>query len=405
VSLAPLSGAAGHDAEPKPKMCQATTMTLKSMAERFKDGDMDPCGQPAFPPEKEKLCQHSGPVTAEPRNPSASEPSMVPSSAEDQPSLSASCPAALASKTVDEKKDKKSPFKIPETLTMLFISVFAYLSVFTYELGFCSFFNIPPELIRPDVTTFLIYGFLALSFLAVLFQLASTYYILYDLILGSKARKRPYWRLIFSYAPPLVIAFTIILLNNFRSLPGYFILAITALFFAYEIIVPLNLMKIYKIEWCIPCFGCFLSIYQERKSNMDLTLPLQKEMERKGFGNHLLSLLFLLWVTYLSFILGNYMAEHRDTFLCRDTPRKEVVLRVYGTMAITARRDDSGKVYPEFRIIKLEDSADEFTLKKVGKLSPQLPETVLMPRKPVLLQQKPEPVPQATPVPQPTAIP
>ena len=36
MSLAPLSGAADHDTEPKPKMCQATTMTLKWMAERLK---------------------------------------------------------------------------------------------------------------------------------------------------------------------------------------------------------------------------------------------------------------------------------------------------------------------------------------------------------------------------------
>jgi hypothetical protein len=290
---------------------------------------------------------------------------------------------------------------------MLFISVFAYLSVFVYEAGFCGFFGIPRELIRPDVTTFLIDGCWALLVLTFIYQLASAYYIGYELILGSKARKRPYWRLVFSYAPPLAIAFTIILLSNFRSFPGYIMLAITAVIFACDIILPLKLMKIHKIGWCVPCFGCFLSICQEHKSDTDnLVFPFEKEMERKGYGRHLELFLLLLCVTYVFFILGQYTAQHTDTFLCRDMPRKEVVLRVYGTTAITARRDDSGKVYPEFRIIKLEDSPNEFTLQKVGKLNPQLPETMLMLRKPVLLQQKPEPVPQqATPAPQPTAIP
>jgi hypothetical protein len=55
-------------------------------------------------------------------------------------------------------------------------------------------------------------------------------------------------------------------------------------------------------------------------------------------------------------------------FLCRDVPRKEVVLKNYGGTAITARRDDNGNVYPEFCLVKLEGETNAFALKKIGRL-------------------------------------
>jgi hypothetical protein len=74
-----------------------------------------------------------------------------------------------------------------------------------------------------------------------------------------------------------------------------------------------------------------------------------------------------------AYLYGWYKASRAEEFFCRNSPRREVVLRVYGSTAITATIDNTNNVYPDFCFIKMEGETNVFTLTKIGRLTPQLP--------------------------------
>jgi hypothetical protein len=51
-----------------------------------------------------------------------------------------------------------------------------------------------------------------------------------------------------------------------------------------------------------------------------------------------------------------------------------VVLRVYGSIAITAPIDSTNNVYPDFCFVKMEGETNSFALRRLGRLTPQLPD-------------------------------
>jgi hypothetical protein len=270
--------------------------------------------------------------------------------------------------TVANTDTTKPPLKVSDAVAVLIVTAAAYMCVFAYEVGFCKFFGVPSGLIRPDVSTFLIYGTVALFVLTLLYQLAFALYIINDVLFESE-HKRPYLRVAFPYVVILLVCLVLAWLEDFKGFTPYCLAGLTMLCLAEDFIMPLRYKILYpKLDYR------FLFKFRQENTKEPIQFPLQKRLHQRGLNQLLTLFLILTWTIYISVNFGRLEARSSETFLCRDSPRKEVVLRVYGTTAITARRDDSGKMYPEFRFIKLDEgSTNEFTLKKIGKLKPQLP--------------------------------
>ena len=87
-----------------------------------------------------------------------------------------------------------------------------------------------------------------------------------------------------------------------------------------------------------------------------------------------LSIGLLYSVCGIACCYGRCNAYEAKELFYRYGPRREVVLKVYGSTAITAPIDSNNNVTPDFCFIKMEGETNVFTLRRLGRLTPQLPD-------------------------------
>ncbi len=236
----------------------------------------------------------------------------------------------------------KNASKIPEAALLIFIVTAAcYLLIFWYENGWCSYFHINPAFIHPDLFTMLGSGIGGILVLALLFMAIALFFHHMQTEWGVIK-----WIVII--LGTIAIAAIYIAIRNRED----FTIAVSVVL--WWLLVPLpHLSKSKQEHKCKYMDGLkeFTSKYKEV-----VTIPL--------------SIGVLYVFCGVAYWYGQHNAVAADVFLCRNSPRREVVLRVYGSTAITAPIVNTTNVSPDFCFIKMEGESNIFTLTNIGKLTP-----------------------------------
>jgi hypothetical protein len=229
----------------------------------------------------------------------------------------------------------KLPEKLPEALLMLILTASCYLLIFWYESGYCSYFNINPAFIHPDLFTMLGSGIGAILVLALLLAPLGSL-LQYGMSITDKS-------LVNRLCTLLVGTICILLTEWVRDFSDFTMLFALVAFWACML---------------IPCLANHIRRKPVFKAVMTLSL----------------SIGLLYCVSGVAYCYGLLKAKTAKQFYFRTSPRREVVLRVYGSIAITAPIDSTNNVYPDFCFVKMEGETNSFALRRLGRLTPQLPD-------------------------------
>ena len=256
-----------------------------------------------------------------------------------------------------EESPTKLPFKIPEaSLLILIVTASCYLLIFWYESGWCFYFHINPAFIHPDLFTMLGSGIGGILVLALLLMAIALFF-------HYKLTK---WGRIMWIALILGTIAIFTIEQQIRKCEDFTIGISVVIWWGLVTLPPLY----YRCKYIRKSKSKYKDYLKEHTSKYKVvvTIPL------------LIGLLYIFCGA--AYWYGRQKASTAEDFFCRNGPReliypnshrREVVLRVYGSTAITATIDNTNNVYPDFCFIKMEGETNVFTLTKIGRLTPQLP--------------------------------
>jgi hypothetical protein len=257
----------------------------------------------------------------------------------------------------------------PDALLILILTATCYTLTFWYEAGVCSYFGLNPAFIHPDPSLMLGYGMGGIFALVLLFA-SIAMLMRYGRTGISSAHSRPTdlkHRVGFGVLIVLMVILGSMLVLTIEYVRGFrdrVMLLMCSVFFACVLIPPFIASKCQR----------------EKRSYYDCLSKHAAEftaLDNPKTHYNIMTIILVITLLYIfcgvSYIYGKYQASREDTFYYRDAPRHELVVRVYGSTAITARTENATNVYPDFCFIKLEGETNGFKLGKIGKLRPQLP--------------------------------
>ena len=248
---------------------------------------------------------------------------------------------------------------IPDGVLLLLLSAYAYLCAFEHEKGYCEWFGIPQDFIRPDLSTFLLVGSSVVGVLLGGFWVFDVLFILYH---DLSRRQNKVWVGLLLFQFPLLGFLTILLMADFEWTPTVIACLIVAIVWTgLELLWPLLNPK------PLPFFEKWLESNRDQADAMTLLNLLRARLGAKG----MLIIFVVLSSLPVCHSLGRGEARRQTDFLVTHQHPPSVVIRQYGDNFICASLDESTKtVRPTFFILKAADGPKSpLALRKIGRLT------------------------------------
>lgn len=247
--------------------------------------------------------------------------------------------------------DVKEKTKVPEGVAILLLTIYGYIAVYFYELGYCRAFGIPIDLINPSISNFLTVGGVAIGFLGILFQVLNMFHIVVSEFVPDSLCKT------LLYKHGLIVILGVILV-------------IQSYFYWHTVIYFLGFPLLYLLLDVIPPLFEREGGYSE---NLGRWLSLQKNIPDKGLLNEyvnknndkpVMMVLFGVFVLAVLANIGYGSALWKERFSVFDD---YALLKIYGSQGIAAKYDkDSNKIISEYMVVDMNGL--EFKVVELGHL-------------------------------------
>lgn len=235
-------------------------------------------------------------------------------------------------------------------LGLLLLTSFGYTATYVYEIGSCSYYNIPIELIDLDLAKFITTGFVCSYFLFFVMI-----FLNYLLLMVERKRKNYIFHYIFyNYLPFFIIGiiifvYTDFLLNSFMALlffPVFLLLT--------DLIPPMLIFNSKKYE--------FKFKFWTRFKRYSFSNGFSRE-NNKYFNiafNYLSISIYCLIVIYF---IGYAVSAQKTKYpLANDM----IILKIYGGNAISIKHSENNSISGSLKYIKFENAV--VSNKEIGKL-------------------------------------
>lgn len=258
----------------------------------------------------------------------------------------------------------KNRLGITEGVLIAALPVIGYWLAYLYQLGYCTYFNIPTVFIEISI----------LNIMIALVGFAS-------IIASINFYGEPIYQFIRIFLPhPLNKIFVKILL-------------IVSFILAYSVVKNISTESIYflLLFFALPYLlvDLILPLFSQKNVKGYLEkLKAQDEVDRNEQGDSLMSKialglgrnLFLYiaifgFISFLVYFAGGYKAKTKSNFIVLNEPFNKVVLKNYRNSFVVADYDSCGqKIYPKFKLVPIDSNLEKITVKKIGSLNPVKPE-------------------------------
>lgn len=243
-----------------------------------------------------------------------------------------------------------------EAIFVVAVTAATYITVYSYEAGFCGVFGVPLSFIRPEISTVL---FFTATLSTLFFALLNVIYLYAGFREFISRRKNPILRrAILTNGPMLVAA---LMLGLFAD-RWAFLIGVSGMI-ALEVVLQLTNK------------GSAEEKLQEWDREVERTDAFPYSLLRRLRDAGTLWLIRLvIWALIIEFglyFVGQAAAKRTTEFLVTDLGGPAVVLRVYGDDIICAQFEPTTKMCSrKFTILKRGDAGRIFEMAKVGPLVP-----------------------------------
>jgi hypothetical protein len=247
--------------------------------------------------------------------------------------------------------------RLTEGLLIAAVPAAGYWFAYLYELGFCSYFNLPAAFINIGIPTILgaivaIFGVLGLipMFAEIPFRVLS-------------AIPRPIAAPIRSIGLSIILMGGIMVVARFTLIQFMIVASIFAvplLFFHF--VFPLITQRRTN--------GYLAKL--EAQHQTDLQADSLMDIAAKKIGASWFGLLFLLFLlSFVAYFAGGYNAKVRRSFIVLPGPPELVVLKQFGVSVVAATFDRKTRsVSSDYRLISFDNNLSQFRFERVGPLTP-----------------------------------
>lgn len=260
---------------------------------------------------------------------------------------------------------------LSEAALLAFITAAAYYLAFQHEAAFIGYFGVPRELVQVEIQSLIL---MAASIATVLLLFAPLAQSILAMVPAQNERLKPFvlrWGAMLLLIP---ISISAIGVRNWRQ--WILIVASVSTLAALELLPPLLAKLAGRARTAEGEGGTYLEHWgalQDKRRDRIRESMLHGLLGPLGL-NVTRILLILLFLNVIATATGLYNARtQRDFLVLRGTPER-VVLRIYGSRAITApllRRDRL--VQKQYRFVNLDESDTAIlSLERVGPLSVKL---------------------------------
>jgi len=259
-----------------------------------------------------------------------------------------------------ENNNKKGSLLLDGGILISLVTIITYILVYSYEYGYCHFFNIPVNLIEINLTSIFIIG----SALLFVFYLIFTVCWLVSIIIYKPSVPKYINRMIIFNLPILLIVLGYVISYGKIQKEQYVYLGVILFLAVFTLIFPLITQRKTK--------GYFnkLNKQEEHEAKLDKEIPSLMTKVVRLVPRELFYLLFYLFISIaVAYNHGDASAMKQTDFTVIKSQPEMVILKKYGDNFIIAKYDSKNKsVANEFSIMNIADSNTEFKLEKIGPL-------------------------------------
>jgi hypothetical protein len=246
--------------------------------------------------------------------------------------------------------------RLTEGIALALLTGTAYMAAFAFEAGWAEAFGYPVQLIDLQIVPALFFTLLSLSVLIFFWNAADPLMAL----LKPGANDHPVVRELRPGLAGLAIAFAFYAVNGFRGVPLlWWSIALLVGWVAFHLLFPLLAFR--SVQGYVAKIAAVQEVTQQRH--------LRKLIADTGA---LVPSVFLCFLAlFLSFTAGQSQATRCRSFFVIGQKPEWVVLRIYGSRAITAElvRKESG-FRPRYRVFNVDQSETVLTPEALGPLTP-----------------------------------
>ncbi|GGN37577.1 MULTISPECIES: hypothetical protein [Marinomonas] len=245
----------------------------------------------------------------------------------------------------------KEKFKVPDSVIILACTLFGYMAVYLYELGYCKAFGIPTELINPSISNYLKVGGISIAVLVFLFQVLN----LFHLIINESLPNSPYKTLLSKYGLFVILGLLVAVQSYFYWHTVIFFLGFPLLMLLVDVIIPLfDREGTYSNR-----LELWLS-FNAKVPNKDLINEHINENNSKIILSVVLSIYILGVLT--NFGYGEALRKEKFSIV-----GEYALLKVYGAQGIVMKfNSETNELLPEYKIVEMKNI--EFKVVELGKL-------------------------------------
>lgn len=241
--------------------------------------------------------------------------------------------------------------KVPDGVILLACTLFGYMAVYLYELGYCKAFGIPAELINPSISNYLTVGGISIGILVILFQILN----LFHLVINQSLPNSPYKTLLSKHGLFVVLGLLVVVQSYFYWRTVIYFLAFPLLMLLVDVITPLfdregtyfNRLEIWLSA-------------STKTPNKDLINEHVNENNSKIF----LSVFFSIYILSVLANFGYGEALRKEKF---SVVGEYALLKVYGAQGIVMKfNKETNELLPEYKIVEMKNI--EFKVVELGEL-------------------------------------
>ncbi|HKK45796.1 MAG TPA: hypothetical protein VJ964_09755 [Balneolaceae bacterium] len=249
----------------------------------------------------------------------------------------------------------KQKFGLTEGLLIAGVPAVGYWLAFLYQLGYCTYFNIPTSLIEISLLNVLIAIIGLVGFLAIINLYGEPFFWLYK---GLPEVIRP---AIVKIGAPLIFMCGYAYVTRLSGKPFYVAISI--------VVIPLLF-----VEFILPLFtqrktkGYLAKLKAQKKIDYEYDTMMDTLAKNAGKERFLLFIL-LFAISFITFFAGGYKAKTKTEFIVLTQPVKSIVLKSYDNNFVTAKFDrDSNTVTAKYTLVPIDKS--NFEMDEIGPLKP-----------------------------------
>lgn len=276
----------------------------------------------------------------------------------------------------DEDKSSVKETIFSTTVAIFIVPAYIYLCSYLYEKGLCSYYGIPEEFIKPDLTTNLYFS-IAL-FMTVIFVYVYPHQMVY-LIFHSKVTKNPAFYPFLS-ANTILIIFFIALIN----IATYDVSYVKTLIFYLCTLPFINFLAFSQHR--------YIKKELETREYNDIVVQWNKDIKTPvpildfpdifnlrslfyGITSRQKHIIFILIaLVAFSYLIGKRDAYKKVRYEISTANNGYILLRKYGDDLILKNYNPiTKKLGDSIIILKVGDPGQKFISKEIGKLTPSIP--------------------------------